>query len=147
MFRNLTNSLIAATLVLSSFTATPAHADEKDVAKALAAIIGIAVVGKIIKDAKDDKKKVTRRRPLPPLEPRPMPDLVDDKLLPPHCLRTFDTYDGAKHMFGRRCLEKHYFFAQYLPDRCLRYLDTFNGFREAYAPRCLRRKGYSLARN
>lgn len=156
MFRKLSTSLIAASLVLTSFTTTPAIADERNTARVIATILGIAMVGKIIKDSRDDKRKVSLRppedpfadpKPDHPLKPRPLPRRADTKLLPSYCLQSYDGLDGVVNMFDRDCLEQNYRFVDYMPLHCEQVVDTFDGFREGFEARCLRHTGYRLAHN
>ncbi len=158
MIRQAIATCIAAAIALVGVTAAPAHADQDDVAKALAALLGIAIIGKIIHDRKDrDDDVVTRRnlddrvlrphRHVDPIHPRPLPRRVDRKLLPQQCFRSFDTYQGRVLMFGRDCLQKHYVFANRLPRECRQRIKTYRGKRVGYEARCLRDNGYQLARN
>ncbi len=158
MIRQAITTCIAAAIALVGVTTAPAHADQDDVAKAFAALLGIAIIGKIIHDRKDrDDDVVTRRRPddrvlrphrrVDPIHPRPLPRRVDRKLLPQECFRSFDTYQGPAYMFGRDCLQKHYAFANRLPRECRQRIKTYRGNRIGYEARCLRDNGYQLARN
>ncbi|QIE46357.1 hypothetical protein G5B38_12940 [Pseudohalocynthiibacter aestuariivivens] len=52
--------ILAASLAVTGMTAAPARADDKDIARALAAIAGIAIIGAAIHD--NNKSK---RRPAP----------------------------------------------------------------------------------
>jgi hypothetical protein len=56
-------TVTAATIAMTSFTAAPVYADDDRAARAVAAILGLAVVGAIINDSKDDRKKVHRHVP------------------------------------------------------------------------------------
>lgn len=50
--------IIAASMAVTGLTATPAQANNRDLALALAAIAGVAVVGKVIHDSnKSDRRK------------------------------------------------------------------------------------------
>lgn len=154
MFRKITTTIAAAAVALTSLSVAPARADSDDAARALAALLGLVVIGKIIHDSNDDDEVVTRRRPADPVlrphrrtvEPRPLPRRVHRKLLPQECFRSFDTRDGRVRMFGRKCLEKRYDRVDRLPRRCARQIETYRGTRVGYEARCLRRKGYRLSR-
>ena len=165
-FRKALATLGVAAFILTGLSSVPAQAESKDLARALAAIAGIAIVGKLIHDRKKDKKRdhevVTRRRPVDPIpiyrphrprrvdptpvHPRPLPRRVDRRQLPQHCFRSFDTPQGRFHMFGRQCLKKNYAFVNRLPKHCAQRIRTYNGKRNGFDARCLRREGYSLAR-
>lgn len=141
MFRKLTITVTAAAMALTSFAATPARADDDDVAKALAALVGIAIVGKIVHDEKKKKKK---KHP-GTVKPRPLPPQVTRDTIPSRCLREYETSRGWITLYARRCLEKHYLYAHELPRDCKRRVHTYQGKRVGFKPRCLRRWGYRVA--
>ena len=158
MYRRFIATVAAVSVAITALGAAPARADDKDVARALAAILGIAVVGKIIHDKKKDKERaVTRRyneprikrdrRHEPQVQPRPLPRHVrNSKLLPSQCFRSYDTRRGTVRMFGRRCLENNFRHANRLPQHCKVRVKTYNGKRTGYQARCMRDAGYRLAR-
>lgn len=140
--------IAAVSIAVTSIGASPARADEEDVARALAAILGVAVIAKVIKDRKDDRE-VSRRRP-GVVEPRPLPRRVDRgkrKLLPQRCFRNFDSRRGVYRGFGERCLHRHFRYANRLPESCLIRVRGNRGPRFAYEARCMRNHGYRLARH
>lgn len=159
MYRRFIATITAASIAITALGAVPAVAGERDTARALAAILGIAVVGKIIHD-KNKKDRAQEHRSQPqeprhvkqpprygqaPVHPRPLPNRVNRKLLPGECLRSFRGYNGKVRMYGSRCLRNNYRFVQSLPRRCLYTFDTSRGDRRGYDARCLRRDGYRLA--
>jgi hypothetical protein len=180
MHRKLISTVLAATLAMTSFTA-PAQAGDRDTARALAAIAGIAVLGAIINDRNDRKRSqhqsITRQQPykhndiirraeprytdryvqprkprhidrtVRPLQPKPLPHRVARKLLPGECLRSLRTRQGKVRMFGARCLQNNFSYANRLPAECGIRVRTNNGPRRGYEARCLRGYGYQLARN
>lgn len=164
MYRKFIATIAAASIAITALGAAPAFAGEKETARALAAILGIAVVGKIIHDNKKKKDRhrhqqhqqvhkpvQTHRSNKPPrygdkqVHPRPLPKRVNRKLLPGQCLRSFRNYNGKVRMFGRKCLRNNYQYVQSLPRHCLYIFDTPRGDRRGYEARCLRREGYRLA--
>lgn len=155
MHRRFIALIIAASVAITSLGATPVFAGEKETARTLAALLGIAIVGKIIHDKNkkgDLQVHVPQRQPTPPLAgdrviPRPIPDMVQRSLLPSHCLRVFDTYDGPLRVFGKKCLRRNYVYADSLPRYCLRRVETYRGLRKMYDARCLRYEGYQMARH
>ena len=89
------------------------------------------------------------------IEARPLPEAyrrkqshtrVNEKLLPQECFQSFDTRSGRVQMFGNRCLQENYRYANRLPQQCAQKIRTHNGTRYGYDARCLRNAGYSLAR-
>lgn len=160
MYRKFIATVSAAAIALTAMGAAPAYADDRDAARALAAILGIAVVGALIHDNnKKKKRKVHRQAPVynQPLynqpaykqqriKPRPLPQRANRKLLPQRCFRSVDTRQGTYRMFGQRCLNKHYRHVNSLPQRCQYTFRTYDGKRRGYEARCLRDAGYRLAR-
>lgn len=164
MYRKFIATVTAASIALTALGAVPAAADQRQTMNALAAILGIAVVGKIIHDRNDRKKQANNHQPEPvyrtpeykkPVHqpprytqprPRPLPDRVNRKLLPQECLRSFKTRHGKVRMFANRCLKRNYKFANRLPQHCQYVFDTPRGDRRGYEARCLRDRGFRLAR-
>lgn len=154
MARQFITLIVSAALALTALTA-PARADSDDAAKALAAILGLAIVGGIIHENRKDKSHpapVTRKSPrdtVYPLQPKPLPKRVHTrKLLPQACFRTFHTVHGRQiRGFGQRCLNRNYQFAHRLPRFCATDVQTRRGWGTAYRARCLRDQGYKLARH
>lgn len=161
MYRKFIATIVAAAVGLTALGASPAFADrDDDLARALAAVLGVAVIGSIIHDNR--KKKKARHAPRqqyqpahnPPrvrdhghIQPKPLPRKVRRKLLPQHCLRSFDTRRGTVRMFPRRCLERSYSFVHRLPGHCATQIRTHRGHRIGWEARCLRQSGYRLARS
>ncbi|PVA10051.1 hypothetical protein DC366_10370 [Pelagivirga sediminicola] len=59
--------VLAASVAVTGLTAAPARAADRDVARALAAIAGIAIVGAVIHDAQKNKRRAEARH-----HPRPV---------------------------------------------------------------------------
>ncbi len=148
---------LAAVLAITSLTATPARAaDQEDIARLLAGLAAVAIIGQAIRNEqeKDKKKKKARkstsRRSYDSdgryYDDRRYDRPRDRKLLPPRCLRSFDTRNGTRHGFGPRCLNRHYDYAHRLPDFCLTRIRVEDGSRRIYSARCLRNEGYRLER-
>ncbi|MEE4187789.1 MAG: hypothetical protein V2I76_04995 [Roseobacter sp.] len=164
MSRRFITTVIAAALTITALGQTPARADE-DLARLLAAVVGVAIVGKVISDRiedNDQKKRVTQHdsnnglgpvravrpqaRAFSRVEPRPLPRRVNRFLLPGDCLRSFQAHDGRYRVFGDRCLQRSYAFSDSLPQACKVKFRAGNQKRQGYDARCLRRSGYQLAR-
>ena len=160
MYRRFIATIAAASIALTALGSAPAFADQDRTAKAIATILGLAVVGTLIHEKRKDRKKqqnVYRPDPVhnppsyrPPYyqdpQPRPLPDRVNRKLLPQQCFRSIDTRHGKVRMFGQRCLDRHYDYANRLPRECHYTFRTRDGERRGYEARCLRDHGYRLAR-
>ena len=124
-------------IALSPISTAPARADD-NLEAWIAALMGVAILGAIVDDRRDDRRDVVR------------PDRPHRKALPSRCLKRFDTRDGAKRYWGARCLERHYPRAHRLPARCEVTIKTRNRHgdrvrRDVFKPRCLRREGYTVA--
>lgn len=163
MTRRFIGIVIGAAVAVTAIGNAPARADD-DVARALAAIVGLAIVGSVINNRLDDNnnRAVTRRyegrdifgrpgtrRPdsvIHRVNPRPLPRRVAKRLLPGQCLRSFDTRDGRYRIFGKRCLERNFDYARSLPRACKVSFRANQKKRRGYDARCLRREGYQLAR-
>ncbi|WP_227269904.1 hypothetical protein [Roseobacter weihaiensis] len=164
MTRRFIAIVVGAAVAVTAIGNAPARADD-DVARALAAIVGLAVVGKVISDRLEDDNYgdvITRRydnrdiyaapslrRPdsmIRRVDPRPLPRRVAKRLLPGHCLRSFDTRDGRYRIFGKRCLERNYDYTRSLPRACKVSFRANQKKRHGYDARCLRHEGYQLAR-
>lgn len=144
-------TISALAIVITGFSAAPARAGDDDLAKALAVILGLAVVGTAINKRNDDKKSrqpVYKQKPQRGhVEHRPLPRRVDRKLLPQRCLYNLRTDRGRDiQAFGQRCLKRNYQFTNSLPRQCERRVQTRNGWGNAYGARCLNKQGYQLAR-
>lgn len=141
--RQFIGTIAAAAIALTGFTAAPARAGDDEVGAALAALLGLAIVGAVIHEKKKDRKRHSVHTPV---HPQPIPHRVNRKLLPQQCLRSFNTDRGHRRMFGQRCLNNHYRHVNSLPHTCHREVYTDRGWRRGYAARCLNRHGYQMAR-
>jgi hypothetical protein len=155
-------AVAAAAVAITAFGAAPARAGNDNLGKALAALAGLAVLGVMIKNARDDKptaqhQKIYRygdtgrddrigRGGDDRVHPRPLPPRVGYKLLPQQCLRSVDSRDGRMRVFGQHCLERNYRHVNSLPNSCATRFRTERGTRHGYGARCLSRHGYQLAR-
>lgn len=159
MHRKFIATIVAAALAVTALGSAPARADD-DVLRGLAAIAGIAIVGKVIHDRNKRKREqhtVTRQAHKAPvihrnnrvydLQPRPLPHRANRRLLPGNCLRSADTRQGRVRYFGKRCLERSYKHVNRLPQYCAVRFHGEDRSRRGYEARCLRREGYKLARH
>ena len=146
MHRKFIAIVIAATVAVTTLAASaaPARAGGDDLAKILAGVAAVAIIGKVVKDQRDEKREVSRRRPH--VEPRPLPRRVQRRSLPRRCFRAVETRYGTARMFGKRCLQRHYRHVDSLPRACAQRIWTPNGVRRGFEPSCLRQHGYRMAR-
>jgi hypothetical protein len=159
MHRKFIATIAAASILITGFAAAPARANQEDVGRALAALLGVAIVGAAIHENNKKKKKEQARVYKKPkqkvhkpvhqkhkVKPRPLPRRASKHLLPGRCLHSFETRRGTMRIFGQRCLERHYGFTHRLPQHCERRVRTDRGPRYGFGARCLRKQGYKLAR-
>jgi hypothetical protein len=109
-------------------------------AKALAAIFGLALIGAAIHENSSAQAGQVA------VVPRPLPPRARPKLLPNKCLRRVNGFAGQTRLLSRHCLMRHYPLARHLPDRCSLRIHSFSGTQHGYSPRCLRQHGYRIAR-
>lgn len=149
-------AVAALSILITGFGAVQAQAADRNTERALAAILGLAVIGAIIASERDDDRdRQTQKviRPAPTIQARPLPDdlrpqrhAAGRKALPEQCLRDVRTRDGTARYFGVRCMNQNYRFVNRLPNRCERRIQTNHGVRYGWGARCLRQEGYTLAR-
>ncbi len=149
-------TIAAIAIAVTGLSAAPARAGDDDVGRAVAALLGLAIVGAVIADQRrDDKARVhvdrtynhghIHRQPIH--KPRPLPPRVNRKLLPQQCLHSFRTTGGkSARIFGAGCLNQTYAHVRSLPRECVRHLNSRSGKRHGYSARCLSGHGYQLAR-
>ncbi len=137
--------VLAASLVISGFSAAPARAGD-DVAKFIAGAALLGILGAAINDAKQDRRdrhKQTTHRPYKQHHPKPIPPRVARYDLPAKCVRNFHGH-GPRSILSRGCLKRNYTQVQNLPRSCR--ISYWNGDRQrkGYGTRCLHKHGYRL---
>ena len=162
MSRKFIAAVVSAALLVTTIGNAPARADE-DLARLLATVVGVAIVGAVISNKLDDDKddRVTRKNPdrdgiIRQATPRgdvirradagAFPRRANRYLLPGDCLRSFETRDGRTRVFGKKCLQQNYRFTNDVPRACKVKFRANGKKRNGYGARCLRRSGYQLAR-
>lgn len=173
-YRHFIATISALAIAITGFSAAPARANDNDAAKALAVILGLAVVGTAIKNRNDDKKsrqqvhkphhqqvyrphhqQYAKPHHVQPRkghvqkhhEPRHQPRHVSRNLLPQQCLYNLKTEHGRHFQgFGHHCLTRNYQFTNALPQECGTRVWTRSGLGYAYGAHCLNQYGYQLAR-
>ncbi|MEP1537846.1 MAG: hypothetical protein ABJQ34_00075 [Paracoccaceae bacterium] len=153
MHRQFIAAVTAMSVAITVFATQPARAGDEEVARALAAIAGIAILGAAIKSSRDKKKERAAQHSYPAqpkvhrhVQPRPLPKRVNRKFLPRHCLHNFRDRRGSFSAFGRNCLNKNYGFTNSLPQHCARSVRANRGHHTVYSARCLSKNGFKVAR-
>ncbi|NIZ62597.1 hypothetical protein DL239_16620 [Sedimentitalea sp. CY04] len=141
--------VLATSIAITGLSAAPARADD-DVAKLLAGLAVLGVLGVAINKERRKNRTVTRTRvdPTPSYPtPRPLPPQVTRYDLPKECLRYVPEFRDGRNLVGQRCLRKNYRHSvKSLPQQCR--VTFWNGrqHKNAFKPRCLRRNGYRMVR-
>lgn len=168
MYRKFIALISAAAIAIAAVAATtaPARADTQDVAKVLAGLAALAIIGAAINDHNANAPQVVTRNPYPkggyyprgnyypqhtyrpqPVQPRPVPPAVTRYDLPAQCLSNFNLRRGNVQLYRENCLQNNYRHVNALPNACRIDVRTANDVRRAYDPNCLRSRGYRNARN
>ena len=66
MFRKFITKVVAAAIIVTAAGSVPAQASDRDLARALALVAGVAIVSTVISDHRHEPKKVTRTRSVAP---------------------------------------------------------------------------------
>jgi len=155
----LTATALAATLALTAGTAAPARADGSDVAKVLAGVATLYIIGRALSD--DDKGaaqaatrghgnngygRVTPRHDnngYGTVQPRGRGhDRHRAVTLPAYCAQEYRVRGGHADFYGARCLQRAGLTR--LPARCAVEVRGQRHGRTAYSERCLLRSGYRV---
>ena len=153
MKRSIIAATMALSLALTSVSAAPAYAGDRDndLAKFLAGFTALVIIGAALDDHNNKKKKrrdeVHRYQPYQDPAPKYQPRRGErSKVLPGYCMRRVETNNGSRRLLGKRCLRNNYDFVNRLPSSCKREVRTDRGLRRGYSPKCLKRNGYEIAR-
>lgn len=151
----LTATFAAVAIAATTFSAAPAFADRHNdrAAHAIATVLGIAVVGKIIHDNNKGRsnKHVTVKRPRHDVgnsrtHSRPKDKRVGRATLPRKCFQSFRTRHGQVNMFAHRCLKRSFNAVHRLPSNCKQRVQTHRGKISGFNARCLKRNGFRVSR-
>lgn len=159
MHRKFITLIVAAAVAVTGLTA-PARADGQDVARALAGVAALAIIGKIIHDSNKDDHVVTHQaqpnynytRPRHEThihnynKQKPVRPNFSRYDLPRHCLRDYRVNRQHVRLFGANCLRKNYKYSGSLPYACQFQFNNRHGSHTGYEPLCLRERGYRTAR-
>ncbi len=152
MHRKFIALICAAALAVTAISLpAQARADQEDVAKVIAGLAVLAILGAALNDTDDGPVTgpVTgHAHPQKPhLQPRPLPRNVTRYDLPGQCLKTVRKGRQDHRILGRHCLEQNYRLTQSLPKACKVQIYGNKGLRKGYKPNCLRQHGYHLTVN
>ncbi|OIQ28417.1 MAG: hypothetical protein BM562_12960 [Alphaproteobacteria bacterium MedPE-SWcel] len=136
--------ILAASVAVTGFAAGPARADGEDVAKFIAGLAVLGIIGAAINDHRDDRPRPPHVDPTP--RPKPLPPRVRRYDLPSQCLTSLRVRGQSHRIVGLRCLRRTYDYSRDLPKSCYTELRNRDQHRRGYRPTCLRQHGYRLVR-
>lgn len=142
MHRKFIALIIASAIAITAGDLRTARAaDADDIAKWVAGLTALAIIGKVVSDNDDNRshRKQTRPRKQPHRQRH---------LLPAKCRRVGDLQGQRIRGLAAGCLRRNGVDVQALPRACVvRFRDRSRNRRMAlFTGRCLRERGYRLAR-
>lgn len=134
---------LAFALASTSFAA-PARADSREVAKVVAGLTALYIIGKALNDSQ------AHARPTPILVPpvdhhhrRPEPPRIVTKVIPAACYtELYRTNGSIAKGYGAKCMKNRVSQPHLLPTQCIRAEQTTRGKRALYPSICLARNGW-----
>ena len=143
MTKKLIAPVLAATLAMTSISATPAFAKPNDGVRILQGLAALYIISRVVKDSHTPKVA-----PVVPAE-RPTVRRPRDRRLawdvPRRCLKTYYTNRGERRAIGARCVRRNAPNVV-LPRQCERRLSTDRGRRVVFSRRCVREHGFQISR-
>ncbi|TNJ46295.1 hypothetical protein [Phaeobacter sp. B1627] len=136
--------ILAAAMSVTGFAAGPARADSEDIAKFIAGVAVLGIIGAAINDHKDNRRRPPHVDPTP--RPKPLPPRVRRYDLPSQCLTSLRVRGQTHRIVGLGCLHRSYDYTRDLPNSCYTELGNREQRRRGYRPNCLRQHGYRLVR-
>ncbi|WP_425040519.1 hypothetical protein [Primorskyibacter sp. S187A] len=133
--------MLAASLAVTSISATPARAELNDIEKLIFGATTLFILGAAIEAEKRDNKKSKKHKKH---SSKKSGKKHAKAPLPRFCLRTVRSYQGDRRLFGQRCLQNNYRQVNALPGRCKTFVQGPRGTRIGYRPRCLKNAGYRV---
>lgn len=152
MIRTALGAAAGLAMALGTLGPTPVRAaSDEDIARLLAGLAALAIVGKALSEAREeDRADGARHRPYA-YHPRHggdgAPRLGRHRTVPVECMRVTRTRDGVRRVFLRPCVDSRVRKPWAMPRQCLTRVRTQSGPRQAYVGHCLRRNGFRLARD
>jgi len=142
MHRRFIAIIVSAAVAVTSMTAQPVRAGDDDIAKWIAGIATIAIIGAAI----NEKQKKDRRKKHRIVTNPPYPDPY---LLPRKCRVSRNLQGNEIRGFARGCLKRNNVNVQALPQQCkVKFRDRQLDRRVVlFTGRCLRQNGYRVARH
>ncbi|CUH64556.1 hypothetical protein TG4357_01355 [Thalassovita gelatinovora] len=164
MSRKFIATILTASLALTSFTAVPARASDRDLVQFLAGATALIIIGSALSDS-NRHTTATQQQPRNQDRYRQQENRRHEEdrrrhddwrspdrgrrvaALPGGCLIQANTQYGRQRVFGARCLEVHYSQANRLPDTCRTRISDRDGRRPGYLASCLAQRGFRVRQN
>ena len=143
MTRTLIATFLAATMAVTSLSATPARAaDSGEIGRFLLGAGTLFIIGSALSNRNKHRPEVHRVHPHPHRDYRPR---VHRKFVPGACFRRFETRHGVIRGFGVRCLRSNMHNFHALPGGCrVRVYVPNIGKHNIYRASCLRNNGWRM---
>lgn len=129
MSKGLTAIVLAATMALTSLTASRAHAGNEELGRFLLGAGALIIIGSALSNNRSSHEDRHRRH----------------RVLPAHCMRYNETHHGPRRYFGKRCLSKNMENYSRLPGACRTKALTHRGWREVFGAHCLKTHGWVVS--
>jgi hypothetical protein len=151
MTRTITATVLALTIGLTSLTATPVQAGNRDIERFAAGALTLFIIGAAIENNKKKRRQIaaqqtSRSNQNPVVRPSYNNRRHDRRIsrrLPEECFFRIRTNDGKRGVYGRTCLRETMRRADRLPQACADTIRVRHGRRaQVYGARCLRSNGY-----
>jgi hypothetical protein len=168
MHRKFIALILAAAVAVTSLSAAPAYAADKDLKRFILGVAALGIAAAAIENNRrgDDGRRnghVSRQDIYHPpvvhapqrghgshgghVAPRPLPDRARAAVLPSKCLLQVSDRRGIRNVYGARCLERSNVSVARLPDYCaLTVIGQQGRARTVYDAGCLTDNGYRTAR-
>ncbi len=145
MTRTLIATFLAATMAVTSLSATPARAaDSGEIGRFLLGAGTLFIIGSALSNRNKHRPQVHRVHPYPDQDYVHRPR-VHRKFVPGACFRRFETYNGVIRGFGVRCLRNNMRNFHALPGGCRTRVHVPHvGHRNLFRARCLRNNGWRM---
>ncbi|MDO6731489.1 hypothetical protein Q4577_15755 [Marinovum sp. 2_MG-2023] len=154
MSRKFISTIMAAAVALTSFSAVPAAAENRNFEKFVIGA-GTLLLLHELANHKMQKQHNTHSQDYKKHHDKKYGQKYGKKYgkkrlapVPGYCLTRIQTRHGSERILSSRCLNRNYRHAEYLPRSCKVSIKTWRHghkvTRNGYKPRCLRSKGFRI---
>lgn len=156
MARKIMTSILAAAVAITSISAVPAQAGNRELGRAIVGITALAIIGTAIANESRAQTSTRHQTYEPPKQNTHKAHKKHHynqghhyhkpkhkkRALPGYCRVNYKGKNGWKTGYGVRCTKNNVRRPAALPSDCIRR-NYANGPRLVYAARCMRKNGYS----